>query len=234
MGTYCISRVSSLLVVTPSWSPCSSLTRVAAAWSGSPDALCIPFLIILGPPFLSLLLCLLSCVVLSLSFNLSLGWGGSSPAAFQRRVSVSAIRQGLPPARCPPSRGWNSRLDSAALGTGRASPHPGARGQAFLLPVLCRFSLTPFRVRSSFFFFLLSGIRKTCSRPGPVFLPLFSVLWSSLFRWWASCTHLLIFLPFHFPCLCLWGYIFLENSQPPNLCKLVSITFLTQVFSLIP
>ena len=177
MGTYCISRVSSLLVVTPSWSPCSSLTRVAAAWSGSPDALCIPFLIILGPPFLSLLLCLLSCVVLSLSFNLSLGWGGSSPAAFQRRVSVSAIRQGLPPARCPPSRGWNSRLDSAALGTGRASPHPGARGQAFLLPVLCRFSLTPFRVRSSFFFFssfrhqenlLSSG---SCF-PAPVFCPL--------------------------------------------------------------
>lgn len=48
------------------------------------------------------------------------------------------------------------------------------------------------------FFSLSSGIRKTCSSLGPVFLPLFSVLWSSVFRWWASCTHLLIFSPFTF------------------------------------
>ena len=35
-------------------------------------------------------------------------------------------------------------------------------------------SLTPFRVGSSsfFFFFLFSGIRKTCSCLGPVFLPI--------------------------------------------------------------
>ena len=33
-------------------------------------------------------------------------------------------------------------------------------------------SLTPFRVgSSSFFFFLFSGVRKTCSCLGPVFLP---------------------------------------------------------------
>ena len=53
-----------------------------------------------------------------------------------------------------------------------------------------------------------------------------------MFIQWASCTHLLIFLPFHFPCLCLWGYIFLENSQPPNLYKLASVTFFNSgVFS---
>lgn len=97
-----MGRVSSLLVVTGSWSPCSVLTGVAAAWSRSPAALCVPFLIILGPPFLSLLLCLPSSVVLSLSVNLSLGWGGS-PAASRRRVSASAIRQGLHLALCHPS-----------------------------------------------------------------------------------------------------------------------------------
>lgn len=82
----------------------------------APAALQAPFLIIiLGPPFLSLLLCLPSSVVLSLSVNLLLGWGGSSPAASRRRVSASAIRQGLHLALCHLSQGWNSRLESAAL-----------------------------------------------------------------------------------------------------------------------
>ena len=93
-------------------------------------------------------------------------------------------------------------------------------------------SLTPFRVGSSSFFFSFFQASGKLALVWVLFSCLLPVPRISVFREWVSCTHLLIFLPFHFPCLCLWGCIFLENSQPPNLCKLASVTFFNSgVFS---